>query len=248
YLDADITAAHQLGACEENYHHQRQHDGREHANGEKNFIIHLLTPSLQLYARERHEAQRHQSDCNEGDAQTLKSVGNIAVLELLADSSQQCDRQGPGGTRTEAIDHAFGRVVVPFDHEQRATHDGAVHRDQRQEHAQGVVERRHELVQQHLEDLHDRGNNADVAQQPEEAEVDVRQAGPGQRAVLEQVGEDQVVGRYGNGLHHDDRDTQADSRLHLLGDGDEGTHAEEERQGHVLDEHGFDEQTDVVLH
>src|SRR5690606_28933733 len=73
-LDVDITAAHQFGPGDENHSHQHQHDGCEHADGKKNFIVHLLTPSLQLYARERHEAQRHQSNCNEGDAEALKYI------------------------------------------------------------------------------------------------------------------------------------------------------------------------------
>ena len=61
-------------------------------------------------------------------------------------------------------------------------------------------------------------------------------------------GVDQVVHRHGDTQHHDHGDTETDGGFHLLGDGDEGTHAEEERQRHVLDEHRTDEQADVMFH
>src|SRR5690606_32725322 len=247
-FDCHVAAGNQLGARHQDDHHQCKHDGGEHAYGKEDFVVHLIIPSLQLHAGERHEAQRHQADGDEGDAQALQPFRHIAVLELLADACQQRDGQRPGEARADAVDHALGEVVVTLHHEQGATHDGAVHGDQRQEHAEGVVERRHVLVEQHLEDLHDGGDHADVAEQAEEGQVHLGQTGPAQRARLEQVGIDQVVGRHGDGLYHHHGDTQAYRRLHLLGDGDEGTHAEEERQGHVLDEHRLDEQADVMLH
>src|SRR3989344_5651810 len=247
-FDGHVAAGHQLGARSQDDHHQRKHDGGEHTDGEENFVTHQFVPSLQLYARERHEAQRHQSDGDEGDAKPLQTIRHVAVLELLANTRQQRDRQRPGQAGAHAVHHALAEVVVALDHEQRATHDGAVHGDQRQEHAQRVVQAGYVLIERHLENLHDGRDHTDVAQQTQEAQVHFRQAGPGQRTALEQVGVDQVVGRYGDGLHHDDRDTQTDGGFHLLRDRDEGTHAEEERQGHVLDEHGADEQADVMLH
>ncbi len=36
--------------------------------------------SLQLHAGERHEAQRHQADGDEGDPQALQALGDVAVL------------------------------------------------------------------------------------------------------------------------------------------------------------------------
>ena len=60
-------------------------------------------------------------------------------------------------------------------------------RDQRQEDAERVVERREEPVEHHFQDLHDGSDHADIADQPEEAEIDIRQTGPCQGAVLQQV-------------------------------------------------------------
>jgi hypothetical protein len=94
-----------------------------------------------------------------------------------------------------AEDHALGEVVVALHHEQGRAEDRAVHGDQRQEHAERVVERRHVLVEEHLEDLHQRRDHADIGQEAKEAQIDVRQSRPGQGAVGEQVVVDQVVDR-----------------------------------------------------
>ena len=46
---------------------------------------------LELDPGKRHEAQRHQADDDEGDAETLKPRGYIAVLELLANPGEPDD-------------------------------------------------------------------------------------------------------------------------------------------------------------
>jgi len=62
-----------------------------------------------------------------------------------------------------------------------------------------------------------------------------------QRAIGEQVVVDQVIHRHGDSQYHNHRHAQAEGRLYLLGDRQEGTHPEEEGQRHILDEYGADE-------
>ena len=79
--------------------------------------------------------------------------------------------RSPADAGAEAVDDALGERVVTLDHEQRGAEDRAVDGDQRQEDAEGAVERREESVQCHLDDLHHRGDRADIAQEAEEGKV-----------------------------------------------------------------------------
>src|SRR5690554_4975574 len=123
--------------------------------------------ALQLDAGGRHEAQRHQTHGNEGDAEALQACRHVAVLELLTDTRQSGDRKRPAHTGSYAVHHGFAEVVATLDHEQHTTHDRAVHGNQRQEHTKGVVERRYELVEEHLHDLHYGRNHTDIGEQPQ---------------------------------------------------------------------------------
>jgi hypothetical protein len=198
--------------------------------------------------RERHEHHGHQSRRDEGDAEALQARGHVAVLELLADPGEQHDGECPAGAAREAVHDALRERVGAFDHEQRAAEDRAVDGDERQEDAERVVQRRHVAIEEHLEDLHDRRHGADVGDQSQEAQVHAAEACPLERAALQQVVVDQVVGGHGDGLHHDHRDAEAERGLHLLRDGEEGAHAEEERQCQVLDEQRLEREVDVVFH
>src|SRR5690606_23944021 len=141
------------------------------------------TRKLQRQTAEGHEAQRHETGCDECNAQTAQPLWHIAVLELLAYPRQRGYRQRPANPRAGAVDDTLREGVAAFHHEQRGTHDGAVHRDQRQEDAQRVVERRHVFIQHHLENLHHGSDDTDVADEAEKAQIHVRKAGPGQAAV-----------------------------------------------------------------
>src|SRR5690554_4870679 len=118
--------------------------------------------ALELDAGEGHEAQRHQTHGNEGDAEPLQASRHIAVLEFLTDTRQSGDRKRPAHTGSYPVHHGFTEVVATLDHEQYTAHDRAVHGNQRQEHTQGVVKCRHELVEEHLHDLHDSCNHTDI--------------------------------------------------------------------------------------
>ncbi len=77
-----------------------------------------------------------------------------------------------------------------------AAEDGAVDGEQGQEKCPGCcTEPGHEPVENHLQNLDNGGDQADIGQQAEEGQIKIRLPGPGQRSGLEQVIEDQVVDR-----------------------------------------------------
>src|SRR6056297_2284502 len=202
----------------------------------------------ELYPGEAHETERHEPGDDEGDAEALQAVGHVAVLQLLADPGQRHDGQRPAHPAAEAVHRRLGESVVALHHEQRAAEDGAVHRDQRQEDAEGVVQGGHVAIQRHLQNLHQRGDHADIADQTQEREVDLGQAGPGERPLGQEDVVDQVVHRHRDALHRDHGQAEAERRLDLLRHGQEGAHAEEKGERQVLDEDRFDEEIEMGFH
>ena len=143
------------------------------------------------------------------DSQALQAFGNIAVLHLFANAGQRHDGDRPANSRSQAECHAVREVVVPLDHEQGGPQDGAVHGQQGQKDAQRLVQRGEETVQDDFQDLDHRRDHRNLAQQSEEGEIHVAEPGPGQRALPQQVIENQVVDRDADGLDHDDGHAEA---------------------------------------
>ena len=166
----------------------------------------------------------------------------MRVGGLLADGRHHDDGQPPAQTRAQTVDdrlperRELHRVDLLL-HEERAAHDGAVDGDQRQEDTQLAVERRRELLDDHLHELHEGGDRGDEDDEGEEAQIDALD----QSAGLEHVFVQEVV--QGHGHHHHERDggSEAQGRLHALRHGDVGAHAEEEGEDHVVDENRPDE-------
>ena len=70
-----------------------------------------------------------------------------------------------------AVDDAFGKRVIAFDHEQRAAENGAIHGDQRQVDAQRLIQRGQVPLEGHLQNLDHGGDHADKTDQREKAQV-----------------------------------------------------------------------------
>ena len=96
--------------------------------------------------------------------------------------------------------------------------------------------------------MHEGRDDADVADQPQEAQVDIRQSGPGERAIGEQVLEDEVVHGNRDDLYDNNREPQPDGRLDTLGDGEERAHAQEKGEREVFDERGLHEEACIGFH
>ncbi len=111
-----------------------------------------------------------------------------------------------------------------------------------------VEQGREITIEDHLQDLHHGRDHADEADEGKEAEIDVRQSGPGKRVLLQDSVVDQIVDRHRNGLDDPHGDAQAEGRLDPLGDGQEHAHAEEERERHVLDEGRPHEEVEGFAH
>ena len=92
-----------------------------------------------------------------------------------------------------------------------------------------MKERREVAVEDHFEDLHHRRDDADVADQAEEAEINLRQARPCERALLEHVVIEERVERDRD--HLDDYDCEPETKggLDAFGNREERAHAEEKR-------------------
>ena len=72
----------------------------------------------------------------------------------------------------EAERHRLHERVMTKDHEQRRTQDGAVHRDQRQEDAEVLVEGHRVAFDDHLDELDERGDDDDEEDEAEEFEFE----------------------------------------------------------------------------
>ena len=201
-----------------------------------------------LTPRQAHEAARHLPGNVERDAETLQTVRYVAVAEFFANAGKSDEGHGPAETAADAEGHAFAEVVLPFDHEQRAAENRAIHGNERQEDTERVIERRHEPIEQHLEDLYECRDDANVRHEPEKTQVDTGEARPAERAFFQQVGIDQVIDRHRDRLDHHNGDTEPDRGIDALRYREEGAHAEEERQREVLDERGTDEQVEIEFH
>ena len=97
--------------------------------------------SLDLESAEAHEGKGHETNGDEGDTQALEGLRNVVILHFLTNTCEADDSQEPSDTRTEGV---HKRVSEGSDglgihcgqadtllHEERTTHDGAVHGNQR---------------------------------------------------------------------------------------------------------------------
>ena len=96
--------------------------------------------------------------------------------------------------------------------------------------------------------LHDRGDDTNVGNESEEAEIKMGKADPPQGACLEQTVIDQIVDGHGDRLDEDDRSAEPGGRFDTLRDRQERTHAEEKCQGKVFGEDGADKEAEVRFH
>ena len=137
--------------------------------------------------------------------------------------------------------------VATLLHKERAAKDGAVYGNERQENAEGVVERRRVFLDDHLHNLHYCCNDSNEEYQAEEAEVNVGQRGtkPSQSARLQQILVYKVVDRDGDEQYKCDCHSEPERCLHGLRHGKVGTHSEEEGEYHIVDENRLDKYVKV---
>ena len=138
----------------------------------------------------------------------MQRLRYVVILHFLTNTCEADNRQEPSQTRTEGVHESVSEgsdglgihcgQADTLLHEERTTHDGAVHRDQRQEDSEARIERRAVFLHNHLHQLHDSSNDGD-----EEDETEVLQV---QRLENERL--QQVVNRQGNCEHESNGYTQ----------------------------------------
>ena len=158
------------------------------------------------------------------------------MSEFLADAGEdhqgECEAKGRGEGEDDALEEWRAVLAVQLGHAE----DGAVCGDERQEDAQGGVQRRHETLHRDVDELHKRGDHED-----ERERVDVAEAGGLEDEVVQQPGD----GR-GDGHHEDDGARHAQCRLGLLRDAKEGTATQKTVQHEVVDQNRADDDDEVV--
>ena len=113
------------------------------------------------------------------------------------------------------VHDAFTHGVVAAHRKQAPAEDRAVDRDQGQVDAERMEKPGKKLVEHHFEDLHHRCDDADVGDQTEEAQVDVWEPRPCERAVLEDIVVEKRVRRHGDQLHAHDRSPESEVRYSI---------------------------------
>ena len=139
---------------------QAEHDGdhAQHEDSVNNVRNHNFVPSLHgphLQAGEAHECKGDQACGDQRDGEAFKCLGIVGKLQALAHRGEQVDRQQEAKAAGDAVHHGSDEVVVVLHVEQHHAENGAVGGDQRQVHAEGRVERRHGLFEEHLDELHE---------------------------------------------------------------------------------------------
>ena len=119
-------------------------------------------------------------------------------------------------------------VELLGDHGQRHAEDGAVGRNQRQEHAQGGVKRRTDFLQDDLHHLHQGSDDEDEGDGLQEGQLQ------GNQDVLVR----QPCHESGQGQHEDDGSAHTQCGRGLLRGAQEGADTQELGEDHIVDQDG----------
>ena len=190
------------------------------------------------HACEAHERHGEDAGGDEGDGGAFHALRGFHQLDVLTDAGEDDQRQGKAQGDADGIDHRLAEaqymghaaiVELLGDHGQRHAQHGAVGRNQRQEHAQGSVERRADFLQDDLHHLHQGGDDEDE--------------GDGLHEFVQPQGNQDVLvhepgHQGGQGQHEDDGCAHAQGRGGFLGGAQEGANAQELAEDHIVDQNG----------
>ena len=233
--------------------HQHNDDGKEDANTGKNkSCIHRVVEisDLDFETGEAHEGHCHQPHGDERDAETLERLRHVSVGHFFADGGKGYDGQKPADARTERIDegvpHAADGLCArggihqhALLHEERRTHDGAVHRNEGKENTQRRVERRRKAFDGHFHQLCDTGDDCNEKNEREEAQIHTFNDAIG----VQHVDLQEIVDGDGHQQHKGDCDAEPEGRFYVLRYGQVRAHTEEERKYHIVHKNRADEKT-----
>ena len=112
-------------------------------------------------AGEAHEGHGQQAGGEERDGDAFHRRGDVQARELLADAGEDDEREREADGRREGEDDGLRQVVILLNNEDGDAKDGAVGRDQRQEDAEGLLERGGDFLEDDLHHLHQGGDDED---------------------------------------------------------------------------------------
>ena len=157
--------------------------------------------------------------------------GIRSMRHLLANSRHSQNCQEPADAAAERVADGDDERVFANHHEQSRSEDGAIDRDQRQEHAELLIQERGIPVDRHLHELHEGRDDDDEQDESEKLQMQRHQDVMVRHPVQQCRGRDD----------ENDGQPQADGALDLAGNADERAQPEEVGQQNVLGEDGRDE-------
>ena len=188
-------------------------------------------PSLaDLHAGEAHERKGKQAGRDEADREALEALRIVGKLELLTHACKQADSEHEAETAEHTVDHALHKAEGVLRVEQHDAEHGAVGGDQGQVDAERGVQRRDRLFKEHLDELHERGDDEDISDRLQELETELHE---------QQVDQPADGGREA----HDERNSQthAGGGVDLARAAEERAAAEELRKDEVIRQDGAED-------
>ena len=177
---------------------------------------------------EAHESQSDEAGGHQGDREALESLGPLGELHPLPDAGKDHDDQQEADAAGDAVHDALNKAVAILGVLQHHAQHSAVGGDQGQVHTQGLIEGGHGLLEEHLDELHQRGDDQNVGHGLHEG-----QAHGNQNELIDGPTD-------GGGQAHDEdnRQPHAGGSLDLFGNTHEGADAQELGHNKVIDQDG----------
>ena len=196
-------------------------------------------PVLHLHhAAEAHEGHGKDTGGDEGDGNALHRGGKLGARKLLAYACEDHKGKREAYRDGDGIDDTFQERVFLLDDEDGDPEDAAVCRDEWQEDAEGLIERRRYLLQDDFDHLHEGGDDEDEGDGLHIDHVE----GLEDELLQEEGAHRRECQDEGHGGTH------TEGGIYLLRDTEEGTDTEELREDDIVDEDRRNEEEEIVSH
>ena len=106
-----------------------------------------------------HERNGHDGGCSKSDRNALEALGNIACINLGTNTAEQNHSQHVAEACAKGVDHRLSKSVGLGDVEDNNAENCAVGGYKRQEDTEGRIQRRYELLEEHLNKLYECSDN-----------------------------------------------------------------------------------------
>ena len=190
------------------------------------------------HTAEAHEGHGKDASGDERDGNALHRGGKLGARKLLTDACKDHQGERESDSDGDGVDDTLQERVFLLDDEDGDPEDAAVRRDERQEDAEGLVERRRYLLQDDFDLLHQGGDDEDEGNGLHIDHVE----GLEDELLQEEGAHRRECQDEGHGGTH------TEGGIYLLRDSEEGTDAEELREDDIVDEDRRNEEEEIVSH